>query len=379
MKKNILILFLAFYSALAFANLDWGGGQTNFSSESGLALDRDSGYAVLISVRAGQLIDFETFVADAPIDLVTPGAILTEGTSVNYVLAASREFYSGYLLNSAIPDLLLDEQQLLGIAAGEDLYVIVWDAHTFEDGLPTDNSYFTVLPLYLEGNSNSLQAQTSSGAVSFFSDLVYPDQLLESQGLQLLAHYAGFNTYSNFAGWAESSYAIADGAVDTVKYEDSNGNGRSNIEEYAFAVPLTMKRSYNASSGVAGSADVPIPYQAELYVQLRANDPLLAYSLEISNDLKTWKRCALGFLNNQWSCADEAVEVTSSVYQGKGVWSIAVVNNQAPKALHSLGFRYSKTRFDRAARHAYMPPLPASSTQSLPRQRGFRRATIMRS
>lgn len=339
MKKNILILFLAFYSALAFANLDWGGGQTNFSGKSGLALDRDSGYAVLISVRAGQLINFETFVADAPIDLVTPGAILTEGTSVNYVLAASREFHSGYLLNSSIPDLLLDEQQLLGIAAGEDLYVIVWDAHTFEDGLPTDDSYFTVLPLYLEGNSSSLQAQTSGGAVSFFSDLVYPDQLLESQGLQLLAQYAGFNTYSNFAGWAESSYAIADGAVDTVKYEDSNGNGRSNIEEYAFAVPLTMKRSYNASSGVAGSADVPIPYQAELYVQLRANDPLLAYSLEISNDLKTWKRCALGFLNNQWSCADEAVEVTSSVYQGKGVWSIAVVNNQAPQS--ASFFRFS--------------------------------------
>lgn len=340
MKKNILILFLAFYSALAFANLDWGGGQTNFTGESGLRLDRDSGYAVLISVRAGQLIDFETFVADAPIDLVTPGAILTDGTSVNYVLAASREFYSGYLLNSAIPDLLLDEQQLLGIAPGEDLYVIVWDAQTFADGLPTDDSYFTVLPLYVEGNSSSLQAQTSGGAVSFFSDLVFPDQLLESQGLQLLAHYAGFNTYANFAGWVESSYAIADGAVEAVKYEDSSGNGRSNIEEYAFAVPPTMRRSYNTtSSGVAGSTDVPIPYQAELYVQLRANDPQLAYSLEISNDLKTWKRCALGFLNNQWSSADEAVEVTSSVYQGKGVWSIAVVNHQAPQS--ASFFRFS--------------------------------------
>jgi len=339
MKKNILILFLAFYSALAFANLDWGGGQTNFTGKSGLRLERESGYAVLISVRAGQLIDFETFVADAPIDLVTPGAILTDGTSVNYILSASREFHSGYLLNSSIPDLLLDEQQLLGIAAGEDLYVIVWDAHTFEDGLPTDDSYFTVLPLYIDGNSSSLQAQTSSGAVSFFSDLVYPDQLLESQGLQLLAHYAGFNTYANFAAWVESSYAIADAAVEAVKYEDSNGNGRSNIEEYAFAAPPMMRRNYNTSSGAASSAEISIPYRAELYVQLRANDPLLAYSLEISNDLKTWKRCALGFLNNQWSCADEAVEVTSSVYQGKGVWSIAVVNHQTPQS--ASFFRFS--------------------------------------
>jgi len=177
------------------------------------------------------------------------------------------------------------------------------------------------------------------GAVSFFSDLVYPDQLLESQGLQLLAHYAGFNTYSDFAAWAESSYAIADGAVDAVKYEDSNGNGRSNIEEYAFEAPLTMKRTYTVSSDAAGSADIPIPYQAELYVKLRANDPLLAYSLDISSDLKTWKSCALGFLDNQWSCADEAVEVTSSVYQGKGVWSIAVVNNQAPQS--ASFFRFS--------------------------------------
>ncbi len=324
MKKSILILFLAFYSAVAFANLDWGGGQTNFRGESGLALNRDSGYAVLISVRAGQLIDFETFVADAPIDLVTPGAILSEGTSVNYVLAASREFHSGYLLNSAIPDLLLDEQQLLGIASGEDLYVVVWDTHTFEDGLPTDDSYFTVLPLYVEGNGSSLQAQTSGGALSFFSDLVYPDQLLKSQGLQLLAQYAGFNTYSNFAAWAESSYALANGAVDAVKYEDSNGNGRSNIEEYAFEAPLTMKRSYHASSGAASTADIPIPYQAELNIKLRANDPLLVYSLDISNDLKTWKSCALAFLNNQWSCADEAIVVTSSVYAGKGVWELGL-------------------------------------------------------
>ena len=280
---------------------------------------------MLISVRAGQLIDFETFVPDAPVDLVTPGTILSAGTSVNCVLAASCEFYTGYLLNSAIPDLLLDEQEILGVESGESLFIIVWDANTFEHGLPTDDSFFTVLPLYFEGDSSSAQAQTSGGVFSVFTNRVHPDQSLDSKDLQLMAKYGGFNTYSNFAEWAESIHSIADGDLDAVKYVDSNGNGRSNIEEYAFDSPLSMKHVYASSSGEPNSAGSMSPHRAELYVKLRGNDPQLAYSLDVSDDLKAWRTVGVEYVDQQWVCTDQSVEVTTSIYEGRGVWALGLL------------------------------------------------------
>ena len=174
MKRNLSFLLLFLYAAAAHGDLDWGGGVTRFAGESGEVLDLESGCAVLISVRSGQLIDFEMFVPDEPSDLVTAGTILSDGTNVNGVLAVSCEFYSGYLLNSAVPDLLIDEQEILGVTAGEALFIIVWDSTTFESGLPTDDSYFTVLPLYFDGDPSSDQAQTSGGAFSVFTNRLTP-------------------------------------------------------------------------------------------------------------------------------------------------------------------------------------------------------------
>ena len=318
MNRNILILLLSFYSSVAYAGLDWGGGLTNFTGKSGSVLDRDSGCAVLLSVRVGELIDFETFVPDAPIDLVTPGTVLSEGTSVNCVLASSCEFYSGYLLNTAIPDLLIDEQELLGVTAGEELYLIAWDTNTFENGLPTDDSYFTVLPLYFEGDSGSLQAQTSGDAFSVFTNRIHPAESVVAENLQLMAQFGGFNAYSGFSDWAESIHRVADGSLEETKYLDSNGNGRSNLEEYAFQLPPAIGRvSVSVEPGATAR-------RTELTVQLRGNDSLLNYSLEVSEDLKTWETVGIVFVDQQWVCSDRRIEVTASTYEGLGVWSVGL-------------------------------------------------------
>jgi hypothetical protein len=318
MRKSILILFLSFYAVVAHADIDWGGGQTQFSGESGAVLGRESGTAVLISVRAGELIDFESFVPNSPADLVTPGTTLSAGANVNSVLATSREFYSGYLLNSAIPDLLIDEQELLGVHSGETLFVVVWDADTFVDDLPTDDSYFTVLPLYFDGNDSSAPAQTSGDAFSIFTNRVHPAESLVAEDLQLMAQFGGFNSYSGFSEWAESIHLVADGSLEETKYLDSNGNGRSNLEEYAFQLPPAIGR-------VSASVEAePNARRTELTVQLRGNDPLLNYSLDVSENLKTWETVDIAFVDQQWVCSDGRIEITASTYEGLGVWSVGL-------------------------------------------------------
>jgi len=319
MNRTILILLLSFYSSIASAGLDWGGGLTNFTGKSGSVLERDSGCAVLLSVRVGELIDFETFMPDAPSDLVSPGAVLSDGTNVNCVLASSCEFYSGYLLNTAIPDLLIDEQELFGVVAGEALFLVAWDTNTFENGLPTDDSYFTVLPLYFEGDSGSLQAQTSGDAFSVFTNRVHPAESVVAENLQLMAQFGGFNAYSGFSDWAESIHLVADGSLEETKYLDSNGNGRSNLEEYAFQLPPAIGRV--SASVEAG----PNARRTELTVQLRGNDPLLNYSLDVSENLKTWETVDIAFVDQQWVCSDSRIEITASTYEGLGVWSVGLV------------------------------------------------------
>jgi len=338
MKRNLSFLLLFLYAAVAHGDLDWGGGVTRFTTESGEVLGLESGCAVLISVRSGQLIDFETFVPNVPGELVTAGTILSDGTNVNSVLAVSYEFHSGYLLNSAVPDLLIDEQEILGVTPDEALFIIVWDSTTFENDLPTDDSYFTVLPLYFEGDRSSEQAQTSGGVFSVFTNRVHPDQSLDSRWLQLIAQYGGFNTYANFAEWVDSIHMVADGGLDSAKYTDSNGNGRSNIEEYAFDSPLSVKRPLEASveeSGLAGSSN---PELCELSVKLRGNNSQLSYSLHISDDLQSWRTVGVEYMNQQWVCADPGIDITESVYEGLGVWRVGL---HVDATLHASFFKFS--------------------------------------
>lgn len=315
--KNFILssLVLSLSTVVAHADLDWGGGQTQFANEAGTVLNRDTGCAVLVSVRSGELIDFETFIPESPADLVTPGSVLSEGSSVNSVLAASCEFYSGYLLNSAIPDLLIDEQELLGVASGEDLYVVVWDVDTFENGRPTDDSFFTVLPLYFDG-AQSAQAQTSGDTFSIFTNRVHPVESLESEDLLQIAQFGGFNTFAGFSDWAESNFGLADGSSDDAKSIDSSGNGRSNYEEYIFGSLPRMGRA---------PLDGTAPNRSEVTVTLRANDPSLAYSVNVSEDLSNWGNVGLDFTGKQWVCSNSSVQITSATYKGAGVWSLGLV------------------------------------------------------
>jgi hypothetical protein len=334
MKRHLSFLLVFLYAAVAHGDLDWGGGVTRFTGESGEVLDLESGCAVLISVRSGQLIDFEKFVPDQPGDLVTAGTILSDGSNVNRVLAVSCAFHSGYLLNSAVPDLLIDEQEILGVTSGEALFIIVWDTTTFESDLPTDDSYFTVLPLYFEGDPSSDQAQTSGGVFSVFTNRVHPDQSLDSRWLQLIAKYGGFNTYANFEEWVESIHAVANGELAAAKSVDSNGNGRSNIEEYAFDSPLSVTRMLEAGSeepGLGGRSNVE---GCELAVKLRGNDSQLAYALHVSDDLQSWRTVRVEYTNQQWVCADPEVNITESVYEGLGVWRLGLLVD----AIHHASF-----------------------------------------
>ena len=309
----------------AYAAIDWGGGYTRFADRSGDALERDTGCALLISVRAGQLIDFETFVPPTPSALLTPGTCLTEGANVNCVLAVSYDFYSGYLLNSAVPDLLATTQQQYGVTSGEELYLLVWDRQTFEAELPTDDSYFGVLPLYVEGQLDQAPAQTTAAGTSLFSQSIYPDASLALQPLDALAEYGGFNTYPNFASWLAALHGINEADSEQAKDQDSNGNGRSNLDEYVFDAPFAAIRVDESADVEADTADHSGGGRFQLEVTLRASDAQLTYALDLSDDLRTWRSVELRYTNQQWICTDEGVQIADAVYAGLGTWRVALL------------------------------------------------------
>lgn len=309
-------------ASVASADLDWGCGQTQFRDADGYLITQSTGIGVLRSVVAGDAINFDTFQPAAPAELLTPGAVLNDGANVNRVLAISSAFHSGYLLNSAIPDVSMATQQALGASVGELLFVVTWDRQTFRNGLPTDNSRYILIPLYLDGNEQ-VRARTLSDGVSFFANVVYPYRLLERDFVERVAIFGGFNTFAGFADWAYQKFGMADSPG--LRASDTNGNGRTLFEEYVFAEKPKMATTTRESGGSEAE------YRA--VVSLRANDTGLQYAVLISENLMDWTHCALEYVGEGWRSLNAAIRVVENHYVGEGVWSVAVAaNDPAPSS-----------------------------------------------
>jgi hypothetical protein len=161
-----------------------------------------------------------------------------------------------------------------------------------------------------------VQAKTSGDIFSIFTNAVHPNESIDLQELQLIALYGGFNTYSSFEDWVQARYPLAYGSEPEAKWMDSNNDGRSNFDEYVF----NSVASFDFANGT-----IQLGNRAKLNVQLRASDSLLKYSLDISDDLETWKNVGLEFNNKKWVCTDESIQVVESKYDGYGVWSVGLV------------------------------------------------------
>lgn len=323
---SICMIVLGALSSL-HADLDWGGGLTQFFGEDGQALTSETGYATLIAISEGELIDFRTYIPGQPSDLVSVGAELRFGENVNRVVASTTFFYSGYLLYSAIPDLTIAELEALGARDGELLYLVVWDRTTFYDGLPTDRSYYTAQPLYSEGQGD-MPAVVRLSSDTVYAEIAHPDSALTRDWTLFEAERAGHNVFSGFLDWAQGKLELDAGLDDaSARSLDSDQNGRSNYEEYVFnALPqlsLGVSSSFESEMEAdgEGSASVDTP---QFFVELRANDPSLSYTAYAAEDLGSWLSAEVYFAEGSWHSSEPAIEVTRAVYRGEGVWSVAM-------------------------------------------------------
>ena len=329
MKTIFTSIIILCMTHLTHANLDWGGGSTQFKDQSGNHLSSATGYAVLVSISQGTIIDFRNFIPDTPADLITPGSILNDGLNINYVLAKSQTFYSGYLLNTAVPDLLIEDQLNMGASPGEQLYLVVWDAGTFVDNLPTDSSYFTVQPLYLDGEEQASATTNNEIALTPFSDVIHPENSLLGDQLAQLATYAGYNQTRNFNEWIAMLYNSTDINAEELKIADHDGDGRNNFEQYVFTTRPEINGAATSSNTNEAPQDGASEHFAEVTIQLRANDSALHYYVETSSDLRVWQRDSLDLNDNQWHSSNNAVKVMRSSYEGNGIWSLQLASTLA--------------------------------------------------
>lgn len=319
---------------VAWADVDWGGGLTRFLGQDGQDLTAQTGCAVLIAVSEGELIDFQTYIPESPADLVTVGATLSDGENVNRVLALSNAFYSGYLLYSAIPDIGVETLEGLGMVGGESLHLVVWDCTTFNGLFPSDSSFYASQPLYEEGTGNE-PVYVSLVRESFYAQLAYPDGSLVEDVTALSAERAGHNEITGFTEWLESrGESMSSGLSEDLRDADTDGNGRSNLEEYVFrSRPRMDLASDSASSLLSASvsksestlaqreADSSV---SDFIVELRANDSSLTYTAHASTDLRKWQSYNLYFEEGRWYTDSAQMTVNTTSYIGEGVWQVAM-------------------------------------------------------
>ena len=170
--SGILALLLA--GSLAYADLDWGGGVTQFQTTAGVPLAGAEGLAVLVSVRSGSLVDAASACPLNPAALVTPGAVIADHNGENIVLATANSFLDGYLLLTSIPDLENALQQAWGAAPGQRLFLVVWETATLLAGVPVDGSRFVACQLFVRGQT-SAPGMTFGAAPPYMATMVYPD------------------------------------------------------------------------------------------------------------------------------------------------------------------------------------------------------------
>jgi len=281
------------------------------------------------------LIDFTDYIPPQPEDLVTPGAVLGDGASVNRVVASSCYFYSGYLLYSAIPDVSVDKLLECGVEEGDRLYLVIWDRSTFSsDGKPKDNSYYSSQALFEEGNpGNPAYVQLDSNTA--YAQVAYPERGQETDQTSAAALKVGHNAFVDYLSWLEARYANGNlPDSEDLLTVDSDRDGRSDFEEYAFRSRPRMEVSAQAEAPVtltgavedgAVSRDASTLDVAPAFiVELRGSDSSLTYTAHASGDLSTWQTSEIYFEKGVWRSIVPDFEIREAEYLGEGVWTVAM-------------------------------------------------------
>jgi len=224
------------------ADLDWGGGITQFQTDAGTPLTSENGLAILVSVHAGGLIDFASYLPPEFEDLFTPGSILAQGQNTNIVLAGSDAFVDGYLLVTTVPILSNETQISFGVQPNENLYLVVWDRNTFSGERPLLGSRFTVLQLFKNGDP-MVPATTYGPQLPNSADMIYPDKDLAVARCETGTIWA---VPGDIDGTLEVDLRDAIlalqiacryvPAVPIRKESDVNGDGRIGMEEAVYAL-----------------------------------------------------------------------------------------------------------------------------------------------
>ena len=179
MNKMISILFFFIFLTITpaiHADIEWGGGNVLFRDINHQLLTNYNGLAALISVRQGQLISMDAPDLEQSEIWVTPGSVITYGMNTNIVVAVSWAFDQGLLWMSGSPYVSTDTMKTFGMMPGDQLYLIVWDRNTFQWNHPVEESNYTVLPLFIDGNKEN-------PAIAYgddnFGDSIRPEKSLE--------------------------------------------------------------------------------------------------------------------------------------------------------------------------------------------------------
>jgi hypothetical protein len=179
MKTQLTLVLFLVACKTALADLDWGGGATRFLDDGGIPLNAENGLAVLVATSGGGSIQFATLGLQERFSLVSPGVVISQGTQTHRIVSLSNAFVSGYLLNTLVDDLTADQQVALGVGSGHRLSLVVWDRSTFNAGIPTGESRYTMIPLYVAG-ATSLPSEAFGRLLPDPMEVIYPSRTVDS-------------------------------------------------------------------------------------------------------------------------------------------------------------------------------------------------------
>lgn len=326
-KAQRILLFTALAS-LCHADIDWGGGGVKFETAQGSTVSDGNGIAVLVSAPEGSLMDFAVNLPANPADLLTPGAVYSFSGGRNRVLATSTLFTSGFLLATAVPDLPTGDQSAFGASPGEPLFLLVWDASTFANGLPAQGSRFITFPLYADGSD-------TTPAITYGRDAPAPATVAVPDTLITLGSIDGFagppvSALGGTAGFRAYIEALQTGETDPARIGamgDLDGDGHDNLTEYAFGTDLTQISDLpvpviNLASG-SGSPGV------DLHARLRGDDPDLTFSIHASAGTESWNAYLLTFDGAIWNAPDTRFNLLSADDLGNGLWRLHLRDTNA--------------------------------------------------
>lgn len=172
------------------------------------------------------------------------------------------------------------------------------------------NWFVGTAPVYLSRSSVATRGVTGFSYVGNYA----------SQIQAVIDAYVG--TSGAYRVWVGDSFAANTDLTETVPQADYDGNGLTNLEEYALGLDPTAPGDIELST--FDIAEAGASRYAQLNFTARADDTL-SYQVEVSGDLAAWDVVDVTYAGGQWSTSNAAVAVVASqTDNGDGSWALVV-------------------------------------------------------